>query len=191
MVWFAMAAAGFGLLFLGDINSVSWKNRLLAPAFFCGFALIAAAAAGDLYTALRHTPLAGAKLLWLALGVLSCAALCYCLFFAVPFGESYLEDQKERRVCRSGVYALCRHSGVWCFGAACLFFGAAAWPAGLIWRGLCYTALDVLYSYFQDRFIFPRVFTDHGDYCRSVPFLIPTKQSLCRFLKGGKKEERA
>ena len=48
MVWFAMAAAGFGLLFLGDINSVSWKNRLLAPAFFCGFALIAAAAAGDL-----------------------------------------------------------------------------------------------------------------------------------------------
>ena len=189
MIQFCMALGGFALLFVGDYNSIMWKKRWLRPCFFFGFALIAASAAVDLATAAYLGALRGWDFLFLGLALFFAVGLCYCLFFAIPFRESYMEGQNGRKTYRGGVYGLCRHSGVWCFAGVFLCLGIAALPTALLWRGVIYTACNIAYSYFQDKFIFPKVFTDHADYCRAVPFLIPKRESLRRFFHGGAKEE--
>ena len=189
MIQLCMALAGFALLFLGDFNSIKWRRGLLRPAFFLGFGLIAAAVVTDLSIAFYLSAVKDFDFVLIALGLVFFLALIYCLFFAVPFRESYVDEQAGRRTYRGGLYGLCRHSGVWCFGLTLLCLGIAALPSHLLWRGLFYTVLNVIYSWLQDIYIFPKVFSDHGDYCREVPFLIPTGESLRRFFHRGAKEE--
>jgi len=189
MIQLCLALLGFALLFLGDYNSVAWRRGILRPAFFVGGALIGAAVITDLSIAFYLGAIRNFDFLLLGLGIFFFTALVYALFFAIPFQESYVEEQKERKTYRGGLYALCRHSGVWFFFLCLLTLGIAALPTHLLWRGLFYTALNIIYSYFQDKYIFPKVFSDHGDYCREVPFLIPTGESLRRFLHRGAKEE--
>ncbi len=189
MIQLCMALLGFALLFLGDYNSIKWKCGILRPAFFGGFGLIAAAVITDLSLAFYEGAVRNFDFVLLGLGFFFLCCLLYTLFFAIPFYESYVDEQKERKTYRGGLYGLCRHSGVWFFFFCMVCFGVAALPTPFLYRGLFYTALNIIYSYFQDKFIFPKVFTDHGDYCGEVPFLIPTSQSLCRFLHRGTKEE--
>lgn len=189
MIQFCMALGGFALLMLGDYNSIVWKKKWLRPCLFFGFALLAAAAAVDLATAAYFDAVAGWDFLLLAVAAIFAMGLAYCLFFAIPFRESYVDDQGGRLTYRGGVYGLCRHSGIWCFGGMFLAMGLAALPTAMLWRGIAYTAINIAYSYFQDKIIFPKVFTDHADYCRAVPFLIPKRDSLRRFFHGGAKEE--
>ena len=67
-----------------------------------------------------------------------------------------MDEQKERKTYRGGLYGLCRHSGVWFFFFCMVCFGVAALPTPFLYRGLFYTALNIIYSYFQDKFIFPK-----------------------------------
>ena len=189
MIQLCIALLGFALLFLGDYNSIKWHRGFLRPAFFLGFALIASAVGTDLSIAFYLGAVRNFDFVLLGLGFILFLALIYCLFFAIPFRESYVDGQENRKTYRGGVYGLCRHSGVWCFGAMLLCFGIAALPSALLWRGMLYTVLNVIYSWLQDKYIFPKVFCDHGDYCGEVPFLIPTSESLHRFFHSGAKEE--
>ena len=60
-----------------------------------------------------------------------------------------------------------------------LFLGLAALPApGLLARGMLFSGLNLGYAFFQDRFTFPRTFSDYSAYQRRIPFLIPTKASI-------------
>ena len=189
MIQFCMALAGFALLFLGDYNSIKWRRSILRPAFFFFSSLIAAAVITDLSIAFYLGAVRNFDFFLLGLGIFFFVGLIYALFFAIPFQESYTEPQAGRKTCRTGLYALCRHSGVWFFFLMILCFGIAALPSPLLWRGLLYTLFNVIYSWFQDKYIFPKVFCDHGDYCGEVPFLIPTSESLHRFFHSGAKEE--
>ena len=189
MIQLCMALLGFTLLFLGDYNSIVWRRGILRPAFFAGFGLIAAAVITDLSMAFYAGSIRNFDFILLGFALFFLCCLIYSLFFAVPFQESYVEEQTERKTYRGGLYGLCRHSGVWFFALCLLCLGIAALPSALLWRGILYTALNIVYSYFQDKFIFPKVFADHGDYCGEVPFLIPTGESLHRFLHSGAKEE--
>ena len=131
----------------------------------------------------------------MAISLLFAAGLVYSLFFAIPFDETYARQSSGRRVCRRGVYALCRHPGILFFFGMYLFLGLAALPSpGLLARGMFFSALDLGYAWFQDRQTFPKTFCDYPDYRNNVPFLIPTKASFaeaCRTLRQPVDEEVA
>jgi protein-S-isoprenylcysteine O-methyltransferase Ste14 len=115
----------------------------------------------------------------LALGAVSLLAEIYCLFFAIPFGESYVSGDPGRKVCDRGAYALCRHPGVIFLFFAYVFWGLAALPdPRFLILGAAFSVLDGLYALFQDRMSFPKIFSDYAAYRRRVPFLIPTKASF-------------
>lgn len=81
---------GFLLFFLYDVNSFTWRSRLLHKSFALGVTLLAAATVMDLAAALRMGAFSGLKdLILLVAGALCLAALVYCLFFALPFAETY------------------------------------------------------------------------------------------------------
>ena len=170
---------GFLLFFLYDVNSFTWRSRLLHKSFALGVTLLAAATVLDLAAALRMGAFSGLKdLILLVAGALCLAALVYCLFFALPFAETYQDTDGPPAVCDRGVYALCRHPGVLCMLGMYLFWGFGALPATMLRNGLIFSGFNTVYVCFQDRMTFPRTFPDYPDYQKNVPFLIPTGASI-------------
>ena len=170
---------GFLLFFLYDVNSFTWRSRLLHKSFALGVTLLAAATVLDLAAALRMGVFSGLKdLILLVAGALCLAALVYCLFFALPFAETYQDTDGPPAVCDRGVYALCRHPGVLCMLGMYLFWGLGALPATMLRNGLIFSGFNTVYVCFQDRMTFPRTFPDYPDYQKNVPFLIPTGASI-------------
>lgn len=170
---------GFVLYFLYDINSITLRSKLLHSSFTIGTAFIAVATGVDLWSAFKSNAFSGfTDFVFLVLSALSFAALIYCLFFALPFQETYAEQTTDRSVCDKGVYALCRHPGILCFFGTFLFLGLAARPASLLAHGMVFSALNLIYALFQDRITFPKIFSDYHIYRTRVPFLLPTSNSV-------------
>ena len=136
MIPLFMGAAGFILYFLYDINSFHWNRRVVRTFFAAGSLLIGLATSLDFYKAWKAGAFQGGidGVLLLSAAV-SFAALIYCLFFALPFEKTYVEQKNGRTVYDGGVYALCRHPGVLCFAAMYLFSGLAALPEDLLLHG--------------------------------------------------------
>ena len=131
-----------------------------------------------------------ADLPWLAAAAVSLLCLVYCLFFALPFEKTYVEQKNGRCVYDRGVYALCRHPGVLCFFALFLFLGLAAAPDPLLQYGMYLSVLNLLYVLFQDALTFPKTFCNYADYRKYTPFIFPTPKSICRFVRTMKRESR-
>lgn len=169
----------FALYFLYDINSFTLQSKLLHAAFGVGTAILAAATGADLYIAWKTDAFSGIPdLIFLLLGFLCFLCLIYCLFFALPFHETYSEQTTDRPVYDKGVYALCRHPGILCFFGMFLFLGIAALPTKLLLHGMVYSILNLAYALFQDRITFPKTFYDYHVYRERIPFLFPTKDSI-------------
>ncbi len=174
MLSLVLGLTAFALYFIYDINSITRQYRLLHYSFTLGTLLLSAATVLDLAEALKIGAIAGAVDYVLLAGAALCfGALIYCLFFALPFQETYAEDSKLRPVYSGGVYGLCRHPGILCFFAMELLLGLSALPSGMLVRGMIFSALNLAYAYFQDRVSFPETFCDYRDYQKKVPFLIP------------------
>lgn len=169
----------FVLYFLYDINSFTIQSKLLHYAFAAGTVILAAATGADLYAAWRVGAFPGiSDALFLLLSFLCFLCLIYCLFFALPFHETYSEQTTGQAVCDKGVYALCRHPGILCFFGMFLFLGIAALPTRLLLHGMVYSTLNLVYALFQDRITFPKTFYDYHMYRERVPFLFPTINSI-------------
>ncbi|MBQ8144098.1 MAG: hypothetical protein IJ042_04815 [Butyricicoccus sp.] len=174
-----LGVIGFLLYLLYDINSFTRRSRSLHSFFMLGTILIGAAGLMDLYAAWQLGAFSGALDMLLAvLGALCFVLLMYCLFFALPFEETYTEQRTDRQVYDKGVYALCRHPGILCFWAMFLFLGSAALPGKLLRNGMVFSLLNLAYAWFQDRLTFPRTFCDYETYRKKVPFLIPNRDSI-------------
>ena len=190
-----LGIAGFLLYLLYDINSFTRQLKIPHTFFMVGTGLIGAATALELRSAWKLGAFSGAlDILLLAAGIACFAALLYCLFFALPFQETYAEQKSSRQVYDGGVYALCRHPGILCFFGMFLFLGMAALPGRLLIHGMLFSLLNLAYAWFQDRITFPRTFCDYDDYKKQVPFLIPTKNSIsmaCRTLSCAHDKEDA
>ena len=181
MVSLTLGIGGFLLYLLYDVNSVTYRLRLLHGAFALGTLLVGAATALDLLEAWRLGAFSGPGDAALLLAAGAClAALVYSLFFALPFQETYRQQEQGRHVYDGGVYALCRHPGILCFFGLYLCLGLAALPGGLLAHGLVFSLLDLAYAGFQDRVTFPKTFCDYEAYRKKAPFLIPTGDSIRR-----------
>ena len=181
MVSLTLEIGGFLLYLLYDVNSFTYQLRLLHGAFALGTLLVGAATALDLLEAWRLGAFSGPGDAALLLAAGAClAALVYSLFFALPFQETYRQQEQGRHVYDGGVYALCRHPGILCFFGLYLCLGLAALPGGLLAHGLVFSLLDLAYAGFQDRVTFPKTFCDYEAYRKKAPFLIPTGDSIRR-----------
>lgn len=179
MLALSLGIGGFLLYLLYDINSITWQSRLLHTAFALGTLLVGAATVLDLWEAWRLGAFSGLGAAALLLAAAAClAALVYCLFFALPFQETYREQETGRHVYDGGAYALCRHPGILCFFGLYLCLGLAALPGKLLAHGMAFSLLDLAYAGFQDRITFPRTFCDYEAYRQKAPFLLPTGDSI-------------
>lgn len=175
----ALGIAAFVMLLLYDANSIKWRKALLKVLFSVGFIMLSTATALDIWSAVSAYAVKGIfDFVLLGFAVLFLVALIYCLFFALPFRETYLADENGRRVCSSGLYGITRHPGIPIFAGMYLFLGLALLPSAAIVNGMVFSVLNLGYAFFQDNITFPKTFCDYGEYKQSVPFMIPATKSV-------------
>lgn len=183
ILWLALVGL---ICFLGyDVWTVCRAGARLPQALFgAGILCDAAVTVWMLWSSQSALDRLGLRpVLFWGLAVLFLAVLVYTLFFALPFRSTYVDPTQRRPVCRSGMYALCRHPGIIWFSLlyAALYL-AVPIPATL-WGGAVLCGGNLLYIVVQDLWTFPHTFFDYDAYRKEVPFLIPTSKSLRRALQ--------
>ena len=188
---YALAVLGFAAFLCHDYQSI---GRLRWRGFRWGFAagtVLWAAAFGWLIATCAHSAAPARLIPWGAAALVSLALEVYALFFALPFEKTYVRPEEARRVCRDGLYGLCRHPGFWPFAAFCgCLVLAMPCRRTLAGAGLL-TVLDLAYIALQDAVIFPETFSDYSDYKTGVPFLFPDAAARRRFFASMKRRGRA
>ena len=174
-----LGTVGFVLYFIYDINSLKWQNRILHQFFWLGTLCLCASTVWSMWgVPLSFRAAQPAGIVCGVGGVLFFVSLIYTLFFAIPFEETYVEENRRRRACTEGVYALCRHPGILWFAGLFLCLWGVTGEAS---RGVYFISMIVwnyLYALFQDRWTFPGTFENYREYRRTAPFLLPNRRSI-------------
>ena len=107
-----LGTAGFVLYFVYDINSVLSKNVCLQKFFAWGSILVVASVVAEFCSAWGQGHRSVEAVIGFGIGALFfLGLLIYTLFFALPFEETYCEENKLRAAYTEGVYGLCPSSG--------------------------------------------------------------------------------
>ena len=102
---FILGSTGFILYFIYDINSVRMKNAVLQKFFAAGSILVVVSLIAELYAAWGSCQRKIGTMTGFGLGgFLFLCLLIYTLFFALPFEETYCEENKLRAAYTEGMY---------------------------------------------------------------------------------------
>ena len=102
---FILGSTGFILYFIYDINSVRMKNAVLQKFFAAGSILVVVSLIAELYAAWGSCHRKIGTMTGFGLGgFLFLCLLIYTLFFALPFEETYCEENKLRAAYTEGMY---------------------------------------------------------------------------------------
>lgn len=178
-LWLGLCA--FALFFLSDYNDWRMGRKGLRLCFPLGAILLAA---GTLLRCDGKSALSAGGLRMAAIcgAAAFFALLIYTLFFAIPADASYAKPGEKRKVCTTGVYALCRHPGVlWFMGLYACLSAAAGLPAA---DSVVYSAANVLLIWFEDRLVFPALMEGYDAYREKTPFLLPNGRSIRDCFRG-------
>ena len=96
--------------------------------------------------------------------------------------EAYLSESHGKQLVKTGTYALVRHPGVLWFILFLLALLLISRSRLLLLAAPVWIGMDILYVLIQDRLYFPRMFPGYKQYRNETPLLIPTRESLRRFL---------
>ena len=171
---------GFIACCMFDMNKILWNKKALNLFFVLGSLLLIVS---TVICILQSDPAKifsefGIYPLTMLIGlILSCAAEVYALFFALPFSSTYTES-KQVPVVESGWYRVCRHPGFWTLMFVYLFLWLLLGGHLLFYMFITYTFCNLLYVIMQDLYIFPQYIRGYNDYKKTVPFLIPTRDSI-------------
>jgi protein-S-isoprenylcysteine O-methyltransferase Ste14 len=179
-----IGAAGFLIIHAFDVISIKGTKVLKPVIWVVGGGLVTGAA---VLVSLTPEKLAlgwWATLVgWLLLAV-SSGLIIYSLFINLPFRSTYLRPGVGERLVTTGFYALSRHPGVLWFGLAMVGLVLVSKAVLMVWAALVWLAMDIGLVVVQDIYFFPRMFPDYRRYQQSTPMLIPSPQSVARFMSG-------
>ncbi len=166
---------GFLLFFIYEINTVKWHNRVLNILFMLGCGFIGLSTSLTIIYNWKHHQV---NYIYLVIVILFLVLLVYTLFFALPFSQTYVENQKNNKIYKEGVYALCRHPGVLWFIGFYVFLYAAFPSKSMLYVAIATCICNAIYIVIQDIWSFPMMFYDYEQYKKEAPFLIPNLHSI-------------
>ncbi|MEG1849548.1 MAG: hypothetical protein RR197_03235 [Oscillospiraceae bacterium] len=187
---FFAGALAFALFILYDLASLRHRSAGIFGLFAAGCALLVwytlrLLLEADLPNEFLLRPFWKGAVALGALGALG--LLLYTLFFALPFDKTYLKGSAPPVIDR-GMYALCRHPGVLWLGLFYGLLGLLCETRTSLLAFLWFTALDILYVWFQDAILFPKSIAGYACYQKNTPFLVPTPGSIRRACRARSKE---
>lgn len=182
MILLLCGVLSFALMLAGDLLFAStgrpgWKAAFPLGSVMCAGSTVwlAVDCAPEAYTVWRLAVFGFPAAVFAAL-------LVHALFFALPAAETYGLNGGRTAVCDSGVYALCRHPGVWWFAFLYLSLsgmGVLPLPAALV-----FAAANFLYAAAQDKWVFEKTLAGYAAYKKRVPCFVPNAASVRRWIGG-------
>ncbi|MEI7885153.1 MAG: hypothetical protein WCI30_07360 [Clostridia bacterium] len=179
MLYLLLGSSSFLFFILYDLNDVKLYHRFLKSFFAIGSSLLLYSTAMIVYTGSPTFSLSSFGKIISGIGSLfSLVLLIYTLFFALPWKKTYLELATNNKVVDKGFYALCRHPGVLWFIAFYFFTWLFTGVQLLLFAGMSFSILNIIYISLQEKYFFPRLFMNYGIYQQTTPFLFPTPSSI-------------
>ena len=179
MTYIGLGCLCFLFFILYDLNQIHKNHRGIRPLFAVGCITLCVLTITMSVTEFEsdYQVTFPAVAVFFLLAGIQLMLLVYTLFFAVPFQEAYVEGSKQK-ICKTGVYALCRHPGVLFLAGFYLFLSLGLGKPFMLLAGTVYTGMNLLYILLQDRYTFPRLFEGYDDYRKETPYLIPDADSI-------------
>ena len=174
MIYISIGITGFILLLLFDVCSLCDKSIIKYFFGISGFSLIA----GSSVFLIQMESYASFSLsiIALAFAIVSLFLLIYSVFIEV--GKKTYEYDNSNTLITTGTYALSRHPGVLWFLFLYLF-GAVYFQNHLVlYAGLIWTVMNIIYVIIQERFIFTKLFEGYSSYIQTTPMILPSNSSL-------------
>lgn len=182
MIYYFVVILVFSLYIVYDINSITINNSIISKFFILGSLLFLIENILLISTVIAKINLSFINILLMLLSLVFFILLIYTLFFSLPFNETYVDDNKSRKVVKTGMYSLSRHIGV-------LWFIFMYFCLALVFKDFTFTIfaiisclMNLIYIIFQDNYSFLRLFDDYQEYKEEVSFLIPNINSLKKFV---------
>lgn len=181
MIFIAIGCFAFVFFYIFDLNKIIFLHKTFNICFATGVAFLIFSTLGILFGDFEQIETAsGLRIIFSGLSIVSLLLMLYSLFFALPFGKTYMGMEKENNVVDTGMYALCRHPGVIWFFFFYLFLWLASGIKIIFWAAFIWTVMDIIHVYVQDRWLFPKTLKRYELYKKNVPFLIPDFNSIKR-----------
>ena len=189
MTWILLGFLAFILLTVFDLNKLKPTHPFFNVFFAVGCLILAYASAQIALRTPQCFSFKATPVFWV-LAIAGLIEMFYALFFALPFHTTYVEGTRPDNVVDTGLYALCRHPGVWGFFAFYLFASLALGSGDLLVAGLVWTLCDVAHVAMQDYWFFEKTLPGYASYRKRVPFLFfgpsQIRQCIQTFTKGKK-----
>ncbi|MGE4354291.1 MAG: isoprenylcysteine carboxylmethyltransferase family protein [Oscillospiraceae bacterium] len=180
MFFVVSGCAAFVFFYLFDFNKLYRTMPFGGVLFFLGCAVLFISSIGAFFSGgIRVLLSLPWMIVFAVLAMLSLLMMLWALFFSLPFLKTYVEGESGR-VVDTGLYAVCRHPGVLFFALMYLCLWLVSGRDTMLAAAICWTMMDVLHVYVQDRWLFPKTLSGYEEYRLRVPFLIPNTASIRR-----------
>ncbi len=176
MTYLVLGIFGFILLLIFDIFSLNEKSLLKYVFGVAGFSLIIGSSV--LLLTLNGTIEFSSyfRFTSLVVAIIFLLLLIYSVFIEV--GKNTYQYKNENKLVTTGTYALSRHPGVLWFLFVYLFGAIFFQNHYILFAGLIWTGINIIYVFIQERFIFTKLFEHYGNYIESTPMFLPSKNSV-------------
>lgn len=190
MLYLLIGSISFTFFIVYDINNITLQNRLLKSFFVVGcIMLIYSTMMISIFEQPSFSLPIFMKVFVSLGGLISFALLIYTLFFALPWKITYVSLKSNDVVVNQGIYALCRHPGVIWFILFYFFYWLFTGITLMMWAGITFSILNLIYILLQEKYIFCKLFIDYDLYQKSTPFFIPNCSSINRCFNAMKMRE--
>jgi len=176
MIYLGLGVIGFGLLLLFDICSLCDKSIIKYFFGISGFGLIIVSSIFLLTINSNISFSYQVRIISLLIASFSLFLLVYSVFIEV--GKNTYQYKNENKLITTGTYALSRHPGVLWFLFVYLFGAIFFQNSFLLYAGLIWTVINIIYVSIQERYIFNKLFNDYGSYILTTPMIFPSLESL-------------
>jgi len=179
VAYILLGAAGFLALLLFDWADSRGLKKVKPPVMIGAwglflFAFVTVVASPDRFSVSIGLRIAGGffSLVFFSLFI-------YSLLLEIPFSQTYVGKEGERRVVATGTYALVRHPGVIWFLLFHLSFVLVVGSRLLLIAVPFWTGMNIVLVTIEDKVFFLKTFGDsYRQYQQNVPFLVPTPGSI-------------
>lgn len=178
MIYILLGTIGFLIVHLFDLVSLK-RIPLAKPATWAlgSSLLVYSVVMASLQSDRLPLPTWSTWLGWLLL-LVSLLILGYSLFGNLPFRKTYVAMGVPDKLIKTGLYALARHPGVFCFILVMLSLLLISRSSLLLMAAPIWIIADILLVVIQDRFFFGRMFPGYDRYRQETPMLLPNRKSI-------------
>ena len=176
MIYLGLGILGFVMLLLFDICSLCEKSIIKYFFGISGFSLIFVS---SVFLVRINSDVIFSytlRVVALSLALIFLFLLIYSVFIEV--GKKTYQYKNQNILITTGTYALSRHPGVLWFLFVYLFGAIYFQNTFVLYAGLIWTVINIIYVYIQERFIFTKLFDNYGSYIQTTPMILPSYQSI-------------